>query len=385
MSSSHGDTATAVAAQVSATAAPAPIVCADAAPTKKEELAAQAVAAKGVPADHHHLLLSPPLLSILESYSKDGQGDAELLKLVLHAKAKEDERLASLDALRAEQLRAANTLAMYTYYAQMSQIAAIQQQAVPPPLQMAPPTSKPLPPYQPLSPPCEPTHIVPLSHSGGKRSRASSESASEASSESSTGKKAKTSPPSSASSITGGRSASPPALALGPAGRVSHADVMAALRRKCEANQQQAAAKAAARPSTSSPRAIAPRPPTVTSRASSVASNASTSGSTAPASAPSSRRKSSPQAPVGRHTAFLRTVTAPPAPEDVAAPASPVSPANEAVCTSAAAVEPPVTSTRNKLALLLHASESSAAQMSHNWHPTATAATSDVRGSAQAA
>ncbi|GAA5867457.1 hypothetical protein JCM3774_002909 [Rhodotorula dairenensis] len=394
-------------AQVPASPAPSPAVSRpagslDAAP--KAQVAAEAVAPKSSAVDH--ILLTPRLDAILESYSKEGQGDAELLKLILQAKAREDERLATVDALRTEQLRAANTLAMYTYYAQMSQVAAFQQQqqqqqaaaALPSCVnRMAPPTSKPLPPYQPLSPPCEPTHVGTLSP--GKRSRQSSESVSDAAasvisssatSEVPAGKKHKTSPPSSvASSSSAGRSASPPALTLGP-GRTSHADVMAALRRKCEANQQQAAAKSAAARSAASPRAIAPRPPTVTSRASSVASNASTPAPAAPAAR--TRRKSSPQqVPIGRHTGFLRTAAAPAAAasEDTVAPVSPISPADGAAAaastSTAAVVEPPVTSTRNKLALLLHASESSAAQMSPSWHPTATAATSDVRGSPQAA
>merc|ERR1711939_994006 len=60
-------------------------------------------------------LKTPSWTSIVEAYHKDGGGDREMLLALLHAKAKEDERLASLDMLRAEQLRAYSAhLAMYS-------------------------------------------------------------------------------------------------------------------------------------------------------------------------------------------------------------------------------------------------------------------------------
>ena len=79
-------------AQVPASPAPSPAVSL---PTispesaSKSQLAAQAVAPQSAAVDH--ILLTPRLEAILESYSKDGQGDAELLKLLLQAKAREDE------------------------------------------------------------------------------------------------------------------------------------------------------------------------------------------------------------------------------------------------------------------------------------------------------
>ena len=87
-------------AQVPASPAPSP---ADSLPTispesaSKSQLAAQAVAPQSAAVDH--ILLTPRLEAILESYSKDGQGDAELLKLLLQAKAKEDEVSLSILAL----------------------------------------------------------------------------------------------------------------------------------------------------------------------------------------------------------------------------------------------------------------------------------------------
>ncbi|BGP53583.1 hypothetical protein JCM8202v2_001142 [Rhodotorula sphaerocarpa] len=365
---------------------------------QQQQLAQRAVAPQAAAeAGADHALLTPRLDAILEAYAKDGRGDGEMLKALLHAKAKEDE------------LRAANTVAVYTYYAQMSQIAALQQQQQQQlALAQAPNSAKASAPYHLLSPPCEPTHPTELPKaplSSGKRSRQASLSADDEASatspassstslpsvSSSSGKVARTSPPpsvASASQRQGPRSASPPDLALGPAAAaaarpVSHADVMSALRRKCEANQQ-------AKQQPSGPRPLAPKPPSVQSRASSVASN---SDSPAPArQPPRKRRRSSPQEQqqppvVSRHTAFLRTVDGLAAPAAAAAataresseeahPASPVSPVEPSQAAPAVA-----TGTRNKLALLLHASETSDAHSMPSWYGGSTPVTSDVRGS----
>lgn len=88
------------AAQVPASPAPSPVVSQ---PTispesaSKSQLAAQAVAPQSAAVDH--ILLTPRLEAILESYSKEGQGDAELLKLLLQAKAREDEVSLSILAI----------------------------------------------------------------------------------------------------------------------------------------------------------------------------------------------------------------------------------------------------------------------------------------------
>lgn len=75
--------------------------------TGKERLAASAVAPKAATAADHSLL-TPRLEAILASYSSDGHGDAELLKLLLQAKAKEDEvSLCSIPFIRASRIPAA--------------------------------------------------------------------------------------------------------------------------------------------------------------------------------------------------------------------------------------------------------------------------------------
>lgn len=79
-------------AQVPASPAPSPAISrppVSLEPAPKAHVAAEAVAPKSSAVDH--ILLTPRLDAILESYSKEGQGDAELLKLILQAKAREDE------------------------------------------------------------------------------------------------------------------------------------------------------------------------------------------------------------------------------------------------------------------------------------------------------
>ncbi|KAI5478777.1 hypothetical protein MNV49_004603 [Pseudohyphozyma bogoriensis] len=71
------------------------------------------VQAQGQQGKQDGALFSPSLASILKAYSQDGGGDRDLLIALLNAKSKEDERLAALDQFRAEQLRAANTLASH--------------------------------------------------------------------------------------------------------------------------------------------------------------------------------------------------------------------------------------------------------------------------------
>ncbi|KAK9897869.1 hypothetical protein P389DRAFT_169889 [Cystobasidium minutum MCA 4210] len=51
-------------------------------------------------------LHTPSWTDIVSAYHAEGNGDREMLLALLNAKAKEDERLAALDLLRAEQLRA---------------------------------------------------------------------------------------------------------------------------------------------------------------------------------------------------------------------------------------------------------------------------------------
>ncbi|KAL7009188.1 hypothetical protein EMMF5_001386 [Cystobasidiomycetes sp. EMM_F5] len=51
---------------------------------------------------------TPSWQSIVQAYHREGNGDRDMLIALLNAKAKEDERLAAIDVLRAEQLRAYN-------------------------------------------------------------------------------------------------------------------------------------------------------------------------------------------------------------------------------------------------------------------------------------
>ncbi|BGO89154.1 hypothetical protein JCM10020v2_000774 [Rhodotorula toruloides] len=274
-----------------------------------ETVAAQAVAPSHQPVAADQALLTPSLEAILAAFNKDGNGDGELLKLIVQAKAKEDERLAALDVLRTEQVRLAQTYAVVHLYQQQAQVLALQStQALKGP-----------PPYSPLSPPPSDYNTS----AGLKRGRTPSD-ASTASEASAKSKKAKT------ASAAG----PPPAVvAAVPPAKPTRADVMAALRSKCEANQraqQQQVSHARTSPSLSPPLP----------------------------STPSTRRPTPPKASSARHTPFLR-------------PAAPP--------TSSTSPPPlPDSSSRNKLALLLHASESSAA-LAPDWHPVHVA-TSDVRG-----
>ncbi|BGO97349.1 Proteophosphoglycan ppg4 [Rhodotorula toruloides ATCC 204091] len=282
-------------------------------------VAAQAVAPSHQPVAADQALLTPNLEAILAAFNKDGNGDGELLKLIVQAKAKEDERLAALDTLRTEQVRLAQTYAVVHLYQQQAQVLALQStQALKGP-----------PPYSPLSPPPSDYNTS----AGLKRGRTPSD-ASTASEASAKSKKAKTI-----------ASVPPPTVVTAvPPAKPTRADVMAALRLKCEANQraqqqhQQAQQVSHAR---TSPSLSPPLP-----------------------SAPSTRRTTPPKAPSARHTPFLRPA-APPT-TSTSAPPLPASTADS--------------SSRNKLALLLHASESSAA-LAPEWHPMPVA-TSDVRGEA---
>lgn len=56
-----------------------------------ESVAAQAVAPSHQPVAADQALLTPSLEAILAAFNKDGNGDGELLKLIVQAKAKEDE------------------------------------------------------------------------------------------------------------------------------------------------------------------------------------------------------------------------------------------------------------------------------------------------------
>lgn len=275
-----------------------------------------------------------------------------------------------MDDLRAEQLRAQQVMWQYSMYQYMLVAAAAQQQQQQQQQGGAGLAAlKGPPPYSPLSPPCE---LAPLGTApSNKRPRASS-NVSSASSASDASKKART-------------GANSPPRTLAPGQKPSHADVMEALRRKCEANKQTkpntAAALNSARTSPSYPnRPLAPAP--------SVAAPARTSMSPplAPATA---RRLSPPQVVPGRHTSFLRPAPPPPAASpstsapQVSAP-NPASPPALASVHEAPAEkdqQQQASAPRNKLALLLHASESSAAQYhTPSWLPQPQAATSDVRG-----
>ncbi|BGP29641.1 hypothetical protein JCM10296v2_001380 [Rhodotorula toruloides] len=281
----------------------------------------KAVAPSHQPVSADQALLTPSLEAILAAFNRDGDGDGELLKLIVQAKAKEDERLAALDTLRTEQVRLAQTYAVVHLYQQQAHVLALQStQALKGP-----------PPYSPLSPPPSDYNAS----AGLKRGRTPSD-ASTASEASAKSKKART-----ASSAV-----PPPAVVTAvPPAKATRADVMAALRLKCEANQraqqqQQAQAQQVSHARTS-PSLSPPLP-----------------------SAPSARRTTPPKAPSARHTSFLR----PAAPPTTSASPPPL-PAPTADSSS-----------RNKLALLLHASESSAA-LAPEWHPMPVA-TSDVRGEA---
>ncbi|KAK4698941.1 hypothetical protein P7C70_g7328, partial [Phenoliferia sp. Uapishka_3] len=82
------------------------------APLPHSSIVANAIMSK----ERDGAVYSPSLASILFAYEKNGDGDKELLKALLLAKAKEDERLAALDGLRTEQLRAATVLAQHQTY-----------------------------------------------------------------------------------------------------------------------------------------------------------------------------------------------------------------------------------------------------------------------------
>ncbi|GJN88247.1 hypothetical protein Rhopal_001212-T1 [Rhodotorula paludigena] len=336
---------------------------ADKAASGSADVAKEAVAAKPSNAEDASALLSPSLSDILAAYRKDGKEDAELLKLLIKAKTAEDERLAALDKLRAEQMQQANAVVMWQYmqYQQyMLQIAQLQQQ-------QAQQQKAAAAPYSPLSPPSEPIPVMSGQQPGAKRPRAPSDASSTASTDSTRSKRAKM-------SLALNGSDSP----LAPGQKPSHADVMAALRRKCESNQQQPG--------------YLPPSPSYTHRPLAPASRTSLSPPAATTTT-TGRRHSPPQIVPGRHTGILRAAAAPPAASGAAT--APPTPAPSLAATGAS-VSPnlaPVpedphgsespssaaATPRNKLALLLHASESTAA-FSPSWQPSAMAATSDVRG-----
>ncbi|KAK4046501.1 hypothetical protein OIV83_006027 [Microbotryomycetes sp. JL201] len=174
---------------------------------------------------------SPSLVSILAAFQQNGQNDVELLKIILKAKEKEDERLAADAALKAEQLKVQHTLVLsQIYYAQQAQ----QHYAAPPYSPTSPPADhSPLSPYHTYPPRPSVGSDVSTPPESLKRSRAPSDaSSSRSESSDSSAKKLK-------------RSAS----ATSGAGKPSREDVMAALRNKCQRNvhhaqhQQQALQK----------------------------------------------------------------------------------------------------------------------------------------------
>ncbi|GAA6054910.1 hypothetical protein JCM3770_004280 [Rhodotorula araucariae] len=314
-------------------------------------------------------LLSPSLQAIWQSFLDHGHGDTEMLRLIISAKQTEDARLKALDELRLEQQRTANLMYQSMLYQQMLAFAAAQpQQAALVGAKGGPP------PYSPLTPPLELVGASPAASAtvtATKRPRAtSSASAESATSDASGSKKAKT--------------ARSPLQPLASGQKPTHADVMAALRRKCEANQQAGAgpvlgsqfSSPAASTSTSPPYAHRPlvlAPTPIAAARPSMSPPLATAGT---------RRLSPPQVVPGRHTSFLRPAPAPPASSSSISMSglsalTPVPEADAGAATAAAttANEAP----RNKLALLLHASESTA-QYSPSWQPHPQATTSDVRG-----
>ncbi|GAA6003366.1 hypothetical protein JCM10207_000297 [Rhodosporidiobolus poonsookiae] len=350
-------------ASVSPKSQPAALPSQPEAPTKAD-LAAQAVVGK--PSSKDAPLLTPTIEAIWSAFKADGSDDKDMFKLLLQAKVKEDERLAAQDNLRAEQLRAANTLAMHQYAFQYQQVYAAQAALA---VAAQAQALKGPPPYSPTSPPPS----EPSSHkSSGKRSRAVSDASSTSSHSDSATKKAKTSD------------------------KPTHADVMAALRRKCETNK-------GVSPPMGGHAQLAPPPgyfPQYPPYASPPLAPASRLAPAAPVTTTTGRRNSPPHVP-GRHTSFLRP--APPPPSSSASstgarsvsplPSGAVHPASPPLASVAEADEQPPTpvaaTPRNKLALLLHASESSdlvggPAPPAH-WQPPkpkVLAATSDCRGEA---
>ncbi|KAK4048052.1 hypothetical protein OIO90_005953 [Microbotryomycetes sp. JL221] len=167
---------------------------------------------------------TPSLVAILAAFEKNGRNDVELLKSILKAKEKEDERLAADAALKAEQLKVQHTLVLsQIYYAQQAQ----QQYAAS------------CAPYSPTSPPVDhaplsPFHLIaPRSSFGSdvssppeslKRSRAPSDASSSRSETSDVGAKRIK------------RSASATSATYTNATKPTHEQVMAALRSKCERN-----------------------------------------------------------------------------------------------------------------------------------------------------
>ncbi|KAH8924383.1 hypothetical protein BT69DRAFT_1280631 [Atractiella rhizophila] len=87
--------------------------------------------------------LSPSITSILKAYEKDGNGDIELLKSILEAKRKEDERLTALTNLHLETLRTEN-IRSTSIMLQMSLHTAHAHAHFPSP-QSPPPASSPPP------------------------------------------------------------------------------------------------------------------------------------------------------------------------------------------------------------------------------------------------
>ncbi|GAA5959553.1 hypothetical protein JCM21900_003194 [Sporobolomyces salmonicolor] len=256
--------------------------------SSKRELAAAAVVAKPSPsAQTQHQpatdvpLLTPSIEAIWASFRTSGQ-DTEMLKLLLLAKAKEDERLAALDHLRTEQLRAANTIALHQYWYQYQAFMAQAQARA----------QGQLPPYSPTSPP-----------PSSKRPRAPSDASNSSTGDEQTSKKQRTF-----------------VAAQGAGRKPSHEAVMEALRRKCQANQSQSSVSAPAASSSSS--------------------------------SSSSSSHNSPPAP----------------PEEASSPSSSHRPDQQQQ------QQPP--STRDKLAMLLHATDAAAAASLRN----EAARTSDVRG-----
>ncbi|GAA5992904.1 hypothetical protein JCM5350_008351 [Sporobolomyces pararoseus] len=254
-------------------------------------------------------VLTPSIEAIWKSFVENGQGDVELLKLLLLTKSKEDERLTALDNLRTEQMRAANTMALHQYFYQYSAFYAAQQQQQQQQAhlvhqQQSSSTRAPSP-YSPTSPPPAPSSSFTTSNKPStKRPRApsdastvSNDSVSSSSSSSSNPatmaapvKKARLAPSTKNASSKSPPPPPPPHSSNGS--KPSHADVMELLRKKCQGNQGTSPGSQIPSPPSSSSNSFAP-PPT-------------------PASSSSSTARKPSNSPPLRHSLMLRPALPPP-------------------------------------------------------------------------
>ncbi|ORY90813.1 hypothetical protein BCR35DRAFT_299401 [Leucosporidium creatinivorum] len=297
------------------------------------EVAQPAVAQTASPAT---TCFTPSLNSILTAFQKDGNNDTELLKVILRAKEKEDERLAADAILKAEQLKVQHTLVLsQVYYAQVQQQAAYAASYAPysptsPPSESSPTSPyasqshlHPCPPNMNGRPPCAdrrgssyspPPHPFGVGANAETAKRARAASSVSTSSAGSSVRNMKEEDSSGPATKKARRTSN---------GKPSHEDVMAALRSKCEHNQRQSAPAGAPTPhgwssvphpppqqqrTTPSPslnakRPLAPRPPSPAS------SSTANHFSTMPP--PPTVGRMTSRSPPLRHSAFFAPRPAP--------------------------------------------------------------------------